>query len=519
MDVYLPDKPGKYPVILAMCPYKKEAQAGPPREGFHSEGGNYRFFVPHGYAMVFATVRGAGWSQGKFELWGPQEQKDSYDIVEGIAKQPWCDGNIGMLGGSYLGLSQYYTAAQQPPHLKCITPCDAGIDVYRDFVYQSGGMFYNAFMGNWSTNLVLECMFPGPIEGKEPPPNFMCDWESNYLDGQYYHDRSMKWVLDKIKVPVLGIASGSGWLHSRGMIRGLPMIKSKNLKAVIGPTAYLGAVSMFSTLYWHNEKVAKYVLRWFDYWLKGINTGIMDEPPVVVYDGGTGDWRYENELPPFARTQWKDFYLHANPAHPAEPPQGLISMDKPTGNEEPEKIKTPRARPDLAKPGLAYVTPALEKEVRIWGPVSATIYGKSDTTNTAPWGYFIKIGDQAPDGKVTLISKGSLKASMREVDESKSEPGRPWHPFTKKVILEPNKVYDFQIEMLPVFHTFKAGHKIWVQIACDDPDFMLINYTDTVAGSVPAENYVYHDQEHPTHIFLPIIPDAPIIAPVKEPIF
>ena len=122
IDVYLPENEGRYPVILAICPYKKEAQALSPNRGFHSEGGDLRFFVPRGYAMVFATARGAGFSQGEYDAWGPAEQQDGYDIVEEIAKQSWCDGNIGMLGGSYLGMSQWYTAAQRPPHLRCITP-------------------------------------------------------------------------------------------------------------------------------------------------------------------------------------------------------------------------------------------------------------------------------------------------------------------------------------------------------------------------------------------------------------
>ena len=179
VDVYLPDKEGAYPVILAMCPYKKEAQALSPNRGFHSEGGDPRFFVPRGYAMVFATVRGAGFSQGEFTAWGRPEQLDGYDIVEEIAKQPWCDGNVGMFGGSYLGMSQWYTAAQRPPHLKCITPIDACTDIYRDFVYQLGGMFYKQFMQMWGINLIDELMFPGPIEGKAPVPNLYGDWMSH----------------------------------------------------------------------------------------------------------------------------------------------------------------------------------------------------------------------------------------------------------------------------------------------------------------------------------------------------
>ena len=99
---------------------------------------------------------------------------------------------------------------------------------------------------------------------------------------------------------------------------------------------------MYSTMYWHNERFYNYALRWLDHWLKGIDTGILEEPPVMVYDGGTGEWRYENEIPPFARTEYTHFYLRSDPAGPAQPPQGLLSLEAPSGDEAPDIIKNTR---------------------------------------------------------------------------------------------------------------------------------------------------------------------------------
>ena len=98
VDVYLPEEEGPYPVILSLSPYKKEAQAGSPTRGYHAEAGELSFYVPYGYAMVHAQVRGSGMSQGHYNFYDQTEQQDGYDLVEGIARQSWCDGNVGMLG-------------------------------------------------------------------------------------------------------------------------------------------------------------------------------------------------------------------------------------------------------------------------------------------------------------------------------------------------------------------------------------------------------------------------------------
>jgi predicted acyl esterase len=274
---------------------------------------------------------------------------------------------------------------------------------------------------------------------------------------------------------------------------------------------------MYSWIYWENKRANEYLLRWYDYWLKGINTGIMDEPPVLIYDAGSDEWRYENEYP-LVRTQWTKFYLRSNPARPEQVPQGLISSEVPAANEEPDRYRAPRGMMGLFenKPVLAYVTEPLKKALKLWGPLSLTLYASSATVETSSLAWFVRVGEVAPDGTLTLITKGNLKASFREVDAAKSLPGQPHHPFQKQVYVEPNKAYDYQIEIQPIFHTFKPGYKIWLQIASDDPDYINNNYSDPVVGPVVAENSIYHDSARPSHLLLPVIPDAPIIAPVKE---
>ena len=166
---------------------------------------------------------------------------------------------------------------------------------------------------------------------------------------------------------------------------------------------------------------------------------------------------------------------------------------------------------------LAYATSPLDKDLKVWGPLSITLYGSSTTADTA---WFVKLCDVGPEGRVEMLTQGQLKASHREVDEARSKPGQPFHPFQNPAGPEPNRVYEYQIEMRPIFHTFKAGHKVWVQIASDDFHYQMLLRTIYVSERlpVPATNTIYHDAEHPSHLSLPVIPDAPIIKSVAPPL-
>jgi uncharacterized protein len=243
----------------------------------------------------------------------------------------------------------------------------------------------------------------------------------------------------------------------------------------------------------------------------------LDEPEVAIFDNATREWRYENEYP-LKRTEWTKFYFHsASGFNASEPALGSISLEPPE-NENPDRYKLPESGQQLiaGKPVLAFGSPALEKDVRVWGPLSAVIYGSSTTTDTD---WFVKIMDVAPDGKSRLLNIGVLRASFREIDKSKSLPGQPFHPFQKPAALVPNEIYEFQIEIRPIFYTFKAGHKIWVEIASDDLDFFMpLHTTDLLRTPWPAENSVYHDSAHPSHILLPVIPDAPETRKVESPL-
>jgi predicted acyl esterase len=260
-----------------------------------------------------------------------------------------------------------------------------------------------------------------------------------------------------------------------------------------------------------------YVLRWLDHWLKGKDTGIMKEPEVAIFDGASRNWRYENEYP-LKRTKWTKFYFHGKTTtSKKETIYGSLSLEAPA-TEKPDKYKLPDSTALLlaGKPVLVYATPSLKKDIRVWGPLSVTLYGSSTEKDTA---WFVRLFDVGPKNELKFLSRGILKGSFREVDKERSRPGQPFHPFQNPVSLEPKKVYEFQIEMKPVFYTFKAGHKIRVEIASDDVSYFgSLHSLDIQRLPMPVENTIYHDTRYPSHLLLPVITDAPIIKKVEPPL-
>jgi predicted acyl esterase len=320
VDVYRPEAKGRYPGLLSMSPYIKEIQRQPPVLTHGVEAGAIDYFVSKGYVYVVAQIRGSGMSQGQWNFLDTKEQQDGYDLVEWIAQQPWCDSNVGMLGDSYFAMIQFLVAAQQPPHLKCIVPYDGETDPYRDFCYR-GGIFYNGFLGMWAAATARQAIWPGPVEGKLPPTNSLVDWACHPEDGPYYWERAAWTKLDKIKAAMLSISPQSP-LHMIGQLSAYPEIKAPKKLLVVPPAGHLTNVRFIL-----NQPLNEQILRWFDYWLRGIDNGIMKEPAVAIFDSGTQEWRYENEYP-LARTKWSKFYLRSNSSGPStESPYGLISAD------------------------------------------------------------------------------------------------------------------------------------------------------------------------------------------------
>ncbi|MFH1489247.1 MAG: CocE/NonD family hydrolase, partial [Pseudomonadota bacterium] len=433
VDIYLPDKEGVYPALLSLSPYMQDIQRKPPHWSHAIESGATSFYVPKGYVHVIAQGRGGGLSQGQWRWFDEKERTDGYDLIEWIASQPWCTGNVGMIGDSYWSWSQYAAAIAQPPHLKCICQCDGTTDLYRDVCFQ-GGLYNHQFLGNWTEYVAAQTAWPGPVEGKLPPMHLQYELMARPHDGPWYRERSAWPRLDRMKTPVMAICPQGGHMHFRGQLWGYPRIDVPKKLMVVPPTGFWSHLR-----YLTNRALNRQMLRWYDYWLKGIDTGIMDEPEVAIFDSGTRKWQYENEYP-LARTEWTKFYLRSGPEGPAaEPPFGRLAAEPP-GEEKPDAYRMPDSYARLAagEPVLAYATPPLGRDLRIWGPLSLTLYASSSRIDTA---FHVKVVNVAPDGRAAPLSRGVLKASFREVDETLSAMGQPFHPFERQELLKPGEIY------------------------------------------------------------------------------
>jgi len=244
-DVFRPTPEGKYPAILGVHSYDKSWQSASsmPRamDAMNAmvESGDSNFYVRRGYAHVIANVRGTGKSEGEFLNYGPREVEDTCEIIEWLASQPWCDGNVGMFGASYFAIAQKLVAARNPPHLKAIFAPFGYTDFYRDKFYHGGILCYD-FLAKWANNIfrmAARCRpdarwsswtrkhwgaerfeaaiadalqdeeisaMPSLVEALRNPEKdgnpLVVDIVLNKFDGKYYHERKVKH--EQIRVPI-----------------------------------------------------------------------------------------------------------------------------------------------------------------------------------------------------------------------------------------------------------------------------------------------------------------------------
>ena len=528
VDLVRPDGDGKFPALLSISPYSKEFQMDRIWPGIYGgrrvrgvpdssmEIGPIEFLVRRGYVQIIGSVRGTGKSGGTYRYMDQREARDTYDIVEWAAKQPWCNGSVGMLGVSYFAWNQLPAAALQPPHLKAIMPFFGATDAYRD-VWYHGGILSAHFLNFWGSMTVLDLhsqasvsreemgdeafkeAIASALEDKNIIGHSIFDYRTilenpdaltnavkvdvllHPTDGPYYQERSGH--EDNIKIPTY---IGSCWanfnLHLPGAFRSWQNIKGPK-KMVIGPPIYLDApVHQYQ---WE-------ILRWYDHWLKGIDTGIMDEPPIKIFVPGANEWKMADEWP-LPGTRWIPFHLHT----------GGILCD--TVEPWPDAPSATYEDSPNKRGSLKYYSPALVENTEVIGPMVLNLYASCRGTDI---NFFVSLWDVDPQGKETLLTRGWLKGSHREIDPDRSTPWQPFHPHTNPKPLVPGQVYEFNIEIIPTANLFKAGHRICLKISgADDesPQAMLdLIRGHHLWGQTPTTVTIYHDADRPSYLLLPI---------------
>jgi putative CocE/NonD family hydrolase len=248
------------------------------------------------------------------------------------------------------------------------------------------------------------------------------------------------------------------------------------------------------------------MLRWFDYWLKGINTGIMDEPPVklcVRTSVRECSWRFENEWP-IQRTQYTKFYLNPQPAGGVVKGSLNDATLSKTPPATPAKLTydagaTSQARSRRGNPGASFVTEPLTEDVEITGHINLVMWVSSETEDMDVFSFLRKVN---PNGTVETVSRGMLKVSHRQLDPKLSTEYRPYHTHKIEEKLKPNEVVPIQIEIWATSMLFQKGSRIRLDVLPTDGSHYFATYH-------LKNNSIYTGGDRASYVLLPIGPPNP----------
>ena len=522
-DVIRPDDGGKFPAIVNLGPYQKDKVWVPPETLeekpnplMNWETVNPEWWVPRGYACVRVDGRGSGKSPGQCEPWSLQEAIDFYDAIEWAAAQPWCNGRVGLSGISYYAINQWFVANLQPPSLHAIIPWEGFADIYRDALFHGG--ILSVFMTNWFTAHLMHHML-GRASRHQPDGwqvNTLHFWLRNNLDSGALSGAQAQW--DRITVPMFTVGNWTGFgLHLRGNTEAFMRAASKHKKLRIHTGSHVHP--------FYTEEGRQDQLRFLDHWLKRIDNGVMDEPPVKLAIRKGRDeieWRSEDEWP-LARTQWTKFYFDLSPsadrpgglvpANPAQtasrryPATSLGSMGSTSAASS--QVMGGGIRPGM---GVSLETPPLPADLEVTGPLAANIWVASATEDMD---LFLTLRNIDPDGNEVMetgqqgtpvpVAKGWLRVSHRELDPDLTLPYRPYHRHRRRLYLEPGEVVEVQVEIWPTSMVFKKGHRIRLDVQPRD-GVGSQSYMHYHADYNTGTNTVYAGGDKPSYLLLPVIP-------------
>jgi uncharacterized protein len=458
VNVYSPQGHGPFPVLLSAHPYGKDnlpkrrkkrwsfspqyrIMRQPCPVTFSSQTGweapDPAWWVRRGYVVVNADLRGAGASEGVGTLMSDQEGQDVYDLVEWAGAQPWSSGNVGMLGVSYLAISQYKAAALRPSSLKAMAPWEGFTDAYRD-LFTPGGIVERGFSRIWQAGL-KRVMRAAEDIGEQRKLHPLRDewWQSLVPD------------LEKITVPMLICASFSdNSLHSRGSFRAFEKVSSED------KFAYTHRSGKWATFY--SDHAGQVQLDFFDRYLKGHDTP--KPPPVRLEVRERGDViaevRAEQEWP-LARTEWRDLYLGA---------RGVLD-EAAQSSESSVTFDTRR--------NAAAFTFSVMRELELTGPMSLSLWVSIDGADDIS--LFVGVEkwsgtDYVPfEGSYGFgrdrIATGWQRASLRELDIAGSTLYEPVHTFSNPEPLAPGEVVPLEIALGPSSTLFRAGDSLRLLVA------------------------------------------------------
>jgi putative CocE/NonD family hydrolase len=500
-DVYRPDTDdadARFPVLVSLSAYQKSLDRILPhvRPFTHVERPEPDWWVARGYVLVFIDTRGTGTSPGKAAIWSMQETRDLYDAIEWSARQDWSTGKVGLSGVSYYAITQWNVASLQPPSLTTIVPWEGWADLYRDSVFH-GGVLNQNFYGRWWIDVVGKQLLEHTRADNSAAfdENLMWNFMTHHLDGPWWDQVKSRAQFDQIKVPFYSSGNWGGWNHHlRGNIEAYVRSASEHKKLQVHIGGHTDA--------FYSDEGKHEMLRWYDYWLKGMETGIMDEPPVKLCVRTSIDectWRFENEWP-LARTEYTKFYLSSQAANVVGDAMHDLTLNT-AAPDDPGEIAFPSGpeayrRGRSGQPMVTFVTEPLEADVEITGHIKLKLWVSSGTDDMDVFAY---LRNMAPDGNVETATRGILKVSHRKLDPELSKPYRPYHTHDEEQKLVPGEVVPIEVEIWATSMIFKEGHRIRLDVQPHDGEHYFAAYK-------LKNNSIYTGGDRASYVLLPIIP-------------
>ena len=548
-NVYRPAGEGRWPVLLTRLPYGKDYALGSsvldPVQA-----------ARRGYVVIVQDTRGRFRSEGQFYPYR-NEEADGMDTVAWAAALPYSDGQVGMYGASYFGQTQWLAARGQPPALKALVPYITFNDNLNGHGFRSGafelgmtvnwllgmgfdlqarnhagdlqqvGMAFHQLAGELDrlaaggfTELPLRRF--GPLERTGVGLNFR-DATEHVMDREYSGQGSLSGEHEKVLVPTYNIGGwydcflGDTLLNYQEMRR-----LGRTTKLLIGPWTHSRNLNPIGELNFGYAASAALIdlrtdfyslqLRWFDHFLKGIDQGVLAEPPVKIFVMGANRWRDENEWP-LKRAAPTAFHLRSggrlSPAKPGSdesadayqfdpadpvPTRGgntLLSADFPGGPYDQTAIE---ARADV----LTYSTEPLPRDTEVTGPVTVRLWAASSATDTD---WVARLCDVHPDGRSINLCDGIVRARYRDFRSG----GKP-------SLIEPGAVLEYEIDLWATSNLFRAGHRIRLVITSSSfPRWDRNPNTGHDFGADAelqiARQTIFHDASRPSWVLLPLVQD------------
>jgi len=501
LDIYRPDDNASHPVLYAAGPFPhtrailndESTQAGP-----------VSWYVSQGYTVVIASVRGTGLSTGEYGFLSRQEQQDHYEIVQWINQQPWSNGLVAGTGAGYYAAAQWQLAIQNPPGLTCIAPINGTLDPYREWV-APGGLANVEFMGSWYENQVR---LPNAFAADTPhliSYDMRLAWLMHPYYDEYWRERSSRENTGLVSVPVFAIHD---WTQGRD---------SAGFTTTLNSLGRLNVVNkqMFSTpagetpLYQDTGFLARELLPFYDWCFNGKPTASLyiERPRVQYRVRGQNSIKRESNWPPGNITH-QDWYPVMTDASTmagslADSQQagasGFTNLDRTRGSSVIKFVSAPLEQDmEITGPAMMELYAAttgndmafevtLKEQIPFKVPASALLL--PDLFEDEP-GQSVSAFDASTD---ILVTRGKLKASARQRDDTRSTEYLPVYAFTEKQALSPGQVYRLDIAMRQTAYRFSQGSRIVLEI----------NQVNDGSLAMTGRDTIYHNTRYPTRLWLP----------------